>query len=63
MRKFKPFPMQYFNLLPLILIPIVYLGMIFATFYFVYYLVNKSLVLKREQNELLRQLISKLENK
>lgn len=53
--------MQSLFLLPVILMLFVYLGLIFFTFYFVYYLVNKSLVLKREQNELLRQIISKLD--
>lgn len=53
--------MQSLFFLPVILMLFVYLGLIFFTFYFVYYLVNKSLVLKREQNELLRQIISKLD--
>jgi len=55
--------MQSLFLLPLILMSILYLGLILITFYFVYYLVNKSLVLKREQNDLLREIISKLGNK
>lgn len=55
--------MQSLFLLPMVLMLIVYLALIFFTFYFVYYLVNKSLVLKREQNDLLRELISKLDNK
>jgi len=55
--------MQSLFFLPLILMSTVYLALIFFTFYFVYYLVNKSLVLKREQNDLLRELISKLDNK
>ncbi len=53
--------MQSLFLLPMLLMLVIYLAMILATFYFVYYLVNKSLVLKREHNELLRQLISKLD--
>jgi hypothetical protein len=55
--------MQPFFFLPLVLLSVFYLAMVFFTFYFVYYLVNKSLVLKREQNDLLRKLISKLDNK
>ena len=53
--------MQSLFFLPIIFMSIVYLALIFFTFYFVYFLVNKSLVLKREQNDLLRQLISKLD--
>jgi hypothetical protein len=55
--------MQPLFFLPLILVSVVYLAMVFLTFYFVYYLVNKSLLLKREQNDLLRELISKLDSK
>ena len=55
--------MQPFFFLPMILISVFYLAMVFLTFYFVYYLVNKSLLLKKEQNDLLRELISKLDNK
>ena len=63
MGQFKFLPMQPLVFLPIILISIVYLELIFFTFYFFYYLLNKSLVLKREQNDLLRELISKLDNK
>lgn len=55
--------MQSLFFLPMILMSVVYLALIVFTFYFIYHMVNKSLELKREQNDLLRELINKLDNK
>jgi Tfp pilus assembly protein PilN len=48
--------------LPMLMMLAVYLPLIVLTFYFIYYLVNKSHKLQRERNDLLRELISKLGN-
>jgi hypothetical protein len=46
-----------------ILMIIVYLAIIFGVFYLIYKWVNKSTSLKQEQNDLLREIIKKMENK
>ena len=50
--------------LPFILLPLLmfvfYLALMAGGFYFIYYLVNKSHQLRREQNDLLRELISRI---
>ena len=48
---------------PVILMLMVYVLLIALTFYFINYLVNKSLKLKKEQNDLLREIISKMDKK
>jgi len=46
-----------------VLIFLFYLTIIIAVVYFVYTRVNKIISLKKEQNDLLREIINKMENK
>jgi hypothetical protein len=55
--------MQSLFFIPMLLALALYLPLIVLTFYFIYYLVNKSHKLQKERNDLLRELISKLDNK
>ncbi len=57
--------MSLFSFFPLIsiLITIIYLAIIFGILYMIYKWVNKFISLRQEQNELLREIIKKLENK
>lgn len=54
--------MLMFSFFP-ILIVLFYLTIILAVIYFVYTWVNKFISLKKEQNDLLREIIKRLENK
>jgi len=45
------------------LIGIIYLTVIFGVLYLIYTWVNKFILLKQEQNDLLREIIKKMENK
>lgn len=50
------------TLLPLLIFP-VYLAILAGIFYLIYTWVNKFLVLKQEQNDLLREIIKQMDNK
>jgi len=52
--------MGIFTILPL-LIGIVYLGIIFGILYLIYTWVSKFIDLKQEQNDLLREIIKKMD--
>ena len=54
--------MNLFHLLPILVISF-YLTVIFGVLYFIYKWVNTFISLKEEQNELLREIIKKLESK
>lgn len=45
------------------LIGIIYLTVIFGILYLIYSWVNKFILLKQEHNDLLREIIKKMENK
>ena len=48
---------------PLVMITIFYLGILAVIFYLIYTWVNKFISLRQEQNELLREIVKKLDNK
>ena len=50
------------GLLPLLIVPI-YLAILVAIFYLIYTWVNKFIALRQEQNDLLREIIKKMEPK
>ncbi|MBV5314420.1 MAG: hypothetical protein JZU47_14055 [Prolixibacteraceae bacterium] len=54
--------MGLLTFLPLLLV-IVYLAVLAAIFYLIYTWVNKFIVLRQEQNELLREIVKKMDNK
>jgi len=54
--------MSNFIYFPILMI-IFYLAIIFVVFYLIYKWVNKFISLKQEQNDLLREIIKKMENK
>jgi hypothetical protein len=54
--------MEGFLIFP-ILISLFYLGIVAAVFYLVYTWVTKFISLKEEQNDLLREIIKRMENK
>ena len=54
--------MGMFALLPLLIL-VVYLGIIFVILYLIYTWVNKFIVLRQEQNDLLREIIKKMDEK
>ncbi len=45
------------------LFPIIYVAILIAVFYLIYTWVNKMISLKQEHNDLLREIIKKIENK
>ena len=49
--------------LPVVAPVIVYLAILFVIFYFIYRWVNTFISLKQEQNDLLREIINKVESK
>ncbi len=53
--------MGLFTFFP-ILIVIVYLAILFGIFYLIYTWVNKFISLKQEHNDLLREIVSKMDN-
>jgi len=54
--------MDILSIIPILVIGF-YLAIIVTVFYFVYTWVNKFISLKGEQNELLREIIKRMENK
>lgn len=54
--------MDMFSIFP-ILISLLYLTLLIAVFYLIYTWVNKFISLKKEQNDLLREIIKRMENK
>ncbi|MBC8003872.1 MAG: hypothetical protein H7X84_00245 [Verrucomicrobia bacterium] len=50
------------GLLPLLILP-VYLGILVAIFYLIYTWVNKFIALRQEQNDLLREIIKRMDTK
>jgi hypothetical protein len=53
--------MGLFAIFPLLII-FVYLGVIFGILYLIYTWVSKFIVLKQEQNDLLREIIKKMDH-
>ena len=51
-----------FNIIPLLVV-VFYLAIIITVSYLVYTWVNKFISLKKEQNDLLREIIKRMENK
>ena len=49
--------------IPLLFVVVVYLSIIAGIFYLIYTWVNKFIVLKHEHNDLLREIIKKMDNK
>ena len=54
--------MGYFAIFPILII-FIYLAILAAIFYLIYTWVNKFIVLRQEQNELLREIIKKMDPK
>lgn len=54
--------MGFFPFFPFVII-IVYLAILAGIFYLIYSWVNKFIVLKQEHNDLLREIIKKMDNK
>jgi hypothetical protein len=54
--------MGIFSFFPFLII-IIYLAIIIGVFYLIYTWVNKFISLKQEHNDLLREIIKKMENK
>jgi archaellum component FlaF (FlaF/FlaG flagellin family) len=54
--------MGFFPFIPF-LIMIIYLAILFGILYLIYTWVNKFIILKQEHNELLKEIIQKLDNK
>ncbi len=54
--------MGMFAIFPFLII-IIYLGITFGILYLIYTWVNKFIVLRQEQNDLLREIIKKMDNK
>ena len=55
--------MDFFSFFPLLIVIVIYLVIIFGILYFIYKWVNKFISLKEEHNDLLREIIKKMENK
>jgi hypothetical protein len=54
--------MNIFTFFPILVI-IVYLAILFGILYLIYKWVNKFITLRQEQNDLLREIINKMENR
>ena len=54
--------MGLFTFLPVIIISVFYLVLIFGLFFLIYTWVNKFISLRQEQNNLLREIIKKMDN-
>ncbi len=54
--------MGFFGFFPFV-IAIIYFGILFGIFYLIYTWVNKFIHLKEEHNDLLREIINKMDNK
>ncbi len=54
--------MGMFAIFPFLII-LIYLGITFGILYLIYTWVNKFIVLRQEQNDLLREIIKKMDNK
>jgi hypothetical protein len=54
--------MNMFTLLPLFL-GMGYIAMLIGLFFLIYTWVNKFIILRQEQNDLLREIIKKMDNK
>lgn len=54
---------SHHSILPILIIYLIYLIIIGGVFYLIYKWVNKFISLKKEQNDLLREIIKRLENK
>lgn len=55
--------MGFLPFLPIMVIVIVYLAILIGIIVLINFWVNKNIVLKREHNELLREIIKKMDNK
>jgi len=54
--------MGLFAFLPILIISVFYLALIFGLFFLIYTWVNKFISLRQEQNDLLREIIKKMDN-
>jgi len=54
--------MGLFAFLPILIISVFYLALIFCLFFLIYTWVNKFISLRQEQNDLLREIIKKMDN-
>ncbi len=54
---------SFLPFLPVVISAMVYLAIIFGILYLIYKWVNKFIALKQEQNDLLREIINKMESK
>ncbi len=55
--------MGIWNFLPALLIFFIYLGILIGLFYLVYKWVTKIIALKQEHNDLLKEIITKMDNR
>jgi len=55
--------MGLFAFLPLLIIGVFYLAIVAGLFFLIYTWVNKFINLRQEQNDLLREIIKKMDNK
>ncbi len=55
--------MGLFAFLPILLIGVFYLAIIVAIFFLIYSWVNKFITLRQEQNDLLREIVKKMDQK
>ena len=55
--------MGLFTFLPILLISFTYLAIVAGIFYLIYTWVNKFITLRQEQNDLLREIIKKMNQK
>jgi len=55
--------MGFLPFLPILVIIIVYLAILIGIIVLINFWVNKNIVLKREHNDLLREIIKKMDNK
>ena len=55
--------MSMLTFLPILLISFTYLAIVAGIFYLIYTWVNKFITLRQEQNDLLREIIKKMDSK
>lgn len=55
--------MALLNIIPVLIIILFYLALLFGIFYLIYRWVTKFLFLKQEHNELLKEIVKKMDNR
>lgn len=55
--------MSIMTFIPILISAIIYLSILFGILYLIYSWVNKFIALKQEQNDLLREIIRKMDSK